>query len=128
MCNKNSYSLSSAMNPEYKAVLSCLSTAVTLLASPAVDLNSFGLALVSDGFLTESALDNILSTLGLSSNQKARELLQCVSVHVKTNPKKYYESYIKVLESCPPLYTLLDKIRKEYGEKLNIFTHSFMLS
>ena len=113
------------MNPEYKAVQSCLSTAFTLLASPAVDLNSFGLALVSDGFLTESALDNILST---SSNQKARKLLQCVSVHVKTNPKKYYGSYVKVLESCPPLHTLLDKIRKEYGEKLNNFTHSFMLS
>ena len=112
-------SLSRAMNPEFTAIQRCSNTAITLLAR-VVDLNSFGQELVSAGFLEQSALSGILSAQGQNSNGAARNLLECVCVQVKENPQKFYEKFMEILDLRPPLHTLRDKIKEEYGMMLQI--------
>ena len=104
-----------SQDPRYTAVQNCSSTALTLLAGGTVVLTSFGLNLLTAGFLDEASLNDILNTPGHTSNDKASRLLQCVIAQVKTSPELLYEKYLQVLEQYPPLCALLDSIRREYG-------------
>ena len=103
------------MNPECIALQKCSATAVRLLAGGVVDLNSLGQELVCTDFITQAALNNILDPPGRSNNRIARELLQCVTAQVETDPEKFYKEILLILQKHPPLHTLLENIKQEHG-------------
>ena len=105
-----------SQSPECVAIEKCSSVAVELLSSGVVSLDRFGQSLVSTGFMTNTALRNILDTPGVHGDRKARQLIDIVYTQVKINSEKFYKQFISILKEAEPLESLLVNIQQVYSE------------
>ena len=101
---------------ERAAIERCSESAVDLLSSGAVSLDTFGQSLVSAGFIANDALHSILDTQGTPEASKARKLMNNVSVQIKLNAKKFFKRFTDILKENSALQSVLDMIERECGK------------
>ena len=99
-------------NRAYDAVEKHSSDLVSLLSAGVVGLHDFGQALVVAEFMNQSALNDIMDIS--STSTKAWKLSFAVSTQVQHYPKKYFKTYLTILEKFSSLSSLLQGIRAQY--------------
>ena len=103
------------MNHAFSAVEKHSSDLVRYLSSGIVDINEFGVKLVSAQFTGSSALNNALSGTGVSISEKATLLCLIVSTQIELEPGKYFKKFLKILNGYSSINQLDEKISEEYG-------------
>ena len=101
---------------ELAAIERCSKSAVCVLSSGAVSLETFGQSLVSAGFMQNDALHSILYTQGTPETSKASKLMNIVSVQIKVDAKKFFKRFTNILKESSALQSVLDMIERECGK------------
>ena len=101
-------------SPEFLAV----STNVYDLCSGITNISTvhaFALSLEQKGLITSSASSSILSTSGISAEEKCRYLLKAVQEQIRVDPTKF-ESFVGIFSREPALAVYAQRLSKSYGE------------
>ena len=105
---------------EHRALLKCTDCITNLLQHQVLSISS---KLLAKGLTTKEVHSWVLTSMGVSNEEKAARLVSCVTDHVKSSPEKY-PVFVDILKDEPFFKEAVKNLSSEY-HSMSILKISF---